>query len=412
MKKFAVAISLSLALICASMSTANAEIVTFPCGGSTYKVDMPSGILVDGKDCTGALVIDSSVKEIKSRAFALSKLTSVVIPNSVKAIGESAFTSTDSLKSVVLSASITKIETFTFSGGKLSSIVIPQGVQIIESYAFSNNEITSLVIPEGVVSIGMSAFARNKIVNINLGKSLTRIGDTAFYSNNLVSVDIPDSVTRFGYLVFGENPNLRTIIFCGTAAGDPLPTSPTCPADRKAIQDAKVAANNKAAAEKAAAEKAAAEKAAAEKAAAEKASQDAKKLTINCVKGKATRKVVGDNPQCPKGYTNPMAKYPTYQAYSKCKLFKKDSILAAAQLRDNGATLILSSVKEFRYDASALVETDLNCATAIFKMPAFVDAKIGSTRAIDGMQNAQWGKLSAFWTYHPDNGLNITFNSK
>ena len=393
------------------MSTAKAEIVTFPCGGSTYKVDMPSGILVDGKDCTGALVIDSSVKEIKSRAFALSNLTSVVIPNSVKAIGESAFTSNYLLKSVVLSTSITKIETFTFSGSKLSSIVIPQGIQIIESYAFSNNEITSLVIPDSVVSVEMSAFARNKIVNLNLGKSLTKIGDTAFYTNNLISVDIPDSVTRFGYLAFGENPNLRTIIFCGTPARD-FPTSPTCPADRKAIQDAKVLADNKAAAEKAAAAKIAADKAAAAGAAAEKASQDAKKLSINCVKGKATRKVVGDNPQCPKGYTNPMAKYPTFQAYANCKLFKKDYILAGAQLRDNGATLILNAVKEFRYEVSALVERDLNCATSILKMPAFVDAKIGSTRAIDGMQTAQWGKLSAFWNFHPDNGLNITFNSK
>jgi hypothetical protein len=407
MKKFALTVIVSLALGFTSMSVAKAEIVTFPCGGSTYKVDMPSGILVDGKDCTGALVIDSSVKEIKSRAFALSKLTSVVIPNSVRMIGESAFTSTGSLKSVVLSSSITKIETFTFSGGKLSAIVIPQGVQIIGSYAFSDNEITSLVIPESVVSVEMGAFARNKIGSLNLGKSLTKIGDTAFYSNNLVSVDIPDSVTRFGYSAFGENPTLRTIIFCGTPARD-FPTSPTCPPERRAIVDAIA----KVAADKAAADKAAADKAAANKAAAERLAQDAKKLTINCVKGNSNRKVVGENPQCPKGFTNPMAKYLTYQAYAKCKLFKKDYILAGAQLRDNGATLILSGVKEFRYDISALVETDLNCATAIIKMPAFVDAKIGSTRAIDGMQTAQWGKLSAFWNYHPDSGLNITFNSK
>ena len=43
--------------------------------------------------------------------------------------------------------------------------------------------------------------------------------------------------------------------------------------------------------------------------------------------------------------------------------------------------------------------------------PSFVTAQIDTTRALDGLQKATWGKLSAFWTYHPDNGLNISFNS-
>jgi hypothetical protein len=43
--------------------------------------------------------------------------------------------------------------------------------------------------------------------------------------------------------------------------------------------------------------------------------------------------------------------------------------------------------------------------------PSFVTAQIDTTRALDGLQKATWGKLRAFWTYHPDNGLNISFNS-
>lgn len=411
MKRSFLFLGLGLALCISSMSVAKAEIVTYPCGKGTYKVDMPAAVLVDGKTCTGPVVIDSSVKSIASSAFSRSEITSVVIPNSVQSIGSNAFNWTRELRIAQLPAGLKIIENYTFEGSKLASIVIPDGVQSIGWSAFAYNELTSVTIPNSVKIINQYAFGQNRITSVKLGNSLVQLDGDAFALNNLVTVDIPDSVSILGNDVFRENKNLRSIIYCGPAVRN-LPTSPTCPADRKAIQDAKVVANNKAAAEKLAAEKLAAEKLAAEKLAAERASQDAKKLTIKCVKGKATRIVVGENPQCPKGYTNPMAKHPTFQAYSKCKLFKKDYILAGAQLRDNGATLILNAVKEFRYEVSALVGTDLNCATSILKMPAFVDAKIGSTRAIDGMQNAQWGKLSAFWNYHPDNGLNITFNSK
>jgi len=410
-KKFALTLVLSLALGYTSMSNAKAEIVTFPCGKGTYKVDMPAGVLTDGKSCTGAVVIDSSVKTISSNAFSDAGITSVIIPNSVQSIGSSAFSWTRELAVVQLPVGLKIIESLTFRGSKLTSILIPEGVQSIGWQAFAYNKLTSVTIPNNVKKIEGYAFFDNQITSVKFGNSLVQLDGDAFGQNNLVTIDIPDSVTTLDRNVFRENKNLRSIIYCGPAASS-LPTSPSCPADRKAIQDAKVSAENKAAAEKAAAAKLAAEKAAAAEAAAEKASQDAKKLTINCVKGNSNRKVVGENPQCPKGFTNPMAKYLTYQAYAKCKLFKKDYILAGAQLRDNGATLILSGVKEFRYDISALVETDLICAKAIIKMPAFVDAKIGSTRAIDGMQTAQWGKLSAFWNYHPDSGLNITFNSK
>jgi hypothetical protein len=33
---------------------------------------------------------------------------------------------------------------------------------------------------------------------------------------------------------------------------------------------------------------------------------------------------------------------------------------------------------------------------------------IPTTRALDGMQSAEWGGLAAQWTYHPDTGMNLT----
>ena len=33
---------------------------------------------------------------------------------------------------------------------------------------------------------------------------------------------------------------------------------------------------------------------------------------------------------------------------------------------------------------------------------------INSTRALDGMQTDSWHDITARWTYHPDDGLDIT----
>jgi hypothetical protein len=154
------------------------------------------------------------------------------------------------------------------------------------------------------------------------------------------------------------------------------------------------------------------QKAADEAAKAEAAQQAAKKLTITCLSGKQSRKVTGETPQCPVGFQNPQAKHLTFQAYSSCRLYKKDALVGGAQLKDGGRTLILDAVQERSYQINALLTTDYSCVIKILKMPAFIESKVGSTRAIDGMQRAQWNKVSAFWTFHPDDGLNIVFNSK
>jgi hypothetical protein len=165
---------------------------------------------------------------------------------------------------------------------------------------------------------------------------------------------------------------------------------------------------------RAAAEAAAAKEqaAAAVAAAQEQEAQRAKKLTITCAKGNQRKKVTGENPKCPVGFKNPLGSFATFQAFSTCKLYKKDAYVGGAQLKDGGRTLILDAVKERSYRVNALIDADYKCVASVMKMPAFVASKVESTRAIDGMQNAQWGKVSAFWNFHPDNGLDITFNSK
>ena len=109
-----------------------------------------------------------------------------------------------------------------------------------------------------------------------------------------------------------------------------------------------------------------------------------------------------------------MASFLTFQAFQKCKLFKKDNILVKASLLDGGKTLDFSSIGKYKYSSQYNFATyqDLVCALGVMKTPSFVTSQIESTRALDGVQKANWGKMQAFWTYHPDNGVNITFNQR
>ena len=81
-------------------------------------------------------------------------------------------------------------------------------------------------------------------------------------------------------------------------------------------------------------------------------------------------------------------------------------------LEDGGKTLTFSAVGKYTFSASAPSYSDVECALGVLKTPSFVKTQIQTTRALDGMQKATWGKISAQWTYHPDNGINISFNSK
>jgi hypothetical protein len=46
-----------------------------------------------------------------------------------------------------------------------------------------------------------------------------------------------------------------------------------------------------------------------------------------------------------------------------------------------------------------------DCVAAELGLSDSVMARIGATRALDGMQSAEWGGLLLSWTYHPDDGL-------
>jgi hypothetical protein len=59
------------------------------------------------------------------------------------------------------------------------------------------------------------------------------------------------------------------------------------------------------------------------------------------------------------------------------------------------------------YNTGNVAYSEIACVLRELEAPADVTARMDSTRALDGMQEATWGRVSASWTYHPDDGLDV-----
>ena len=80
---------------------------------------------------------------------------------------------------------------------------------------------------------------------------------------------------------------------------------------------------------------------------------------------------------------------------------------AGAQFGDGGRTLTLRTRGAERHSSGMSVQ-DLRCILAKLGASDAVISRMSATRALDGMQDGQWEGIRASWTYHPDDGLNIT----
>jgi hypothetical protein len=70
---------------------------------------------------------------------------------------------------------------------------------------------------------------------------------------------------------------------------------------------------------------------------------------------------------------------------------------------DEGHTIAFDT--EGEEDSSGDAIEDVACVLAGLDIPASVVERIDNTRALDGMQDAEWDGYSAQWNYHPDNGM-------
>lgn len=91
-------------------------------------------------------------------------------------------------------------------------------------------------------------------------------------------------------------------------------------------------------------------------------------------------------------------------AVSTCHLEKNPD----AMLGDNDTSLTINGAgdKDFA-TLNGLPESLVNCLLDATKTPDYVRAQMGKTRALDGTQHGTWRNISASWTYHPDDGLDV-----
>jgi hypothetical protein len=84
---------------------------------------------------------------------------------------------------------------------------------------------------------------------------------------------------------------------------------------------------------------------------------------------------------------------------------------AAGQLADEDTTLIIDVQGEDLGSGSTSFDA-LFCVLDELDTPSYVISQIENTRALDGMQSANWESYTAQWTYHPDQGLDLTIHQE
>ena len=217
-------------------------------------------VIIDGKECTGDVIIPDGVISIADYAFSESKITSVYIPDSVISIGDSAFCSCELLEKVRMGNSVSYLGPWSFRNCDLSSVELPRSLTAIGYGAFSactglkeisipdtveffdhevfddtpwleqkqkenplviiNNILIDgstckgyVKVPEGVTAISDYAFFDNKdITGIYIPSSVTSIGDRAFFRNtSLVSVHIENKINHLGDEAFSGCVKLTSV---------------------------------------------------------------------------------------------------------------------------------------------------------------------------------------------------------
>lgn len=90
------------------------------------------------------------------------------------------------------------------------------------------------------------------------------------------------------------------------------------------------------------------------------------------------------------------------QAATKCE---------AGELGDGGDSLFLDAIGTAP-NSGTVATSDLACVLDALHTPNYVIKAMEQTTALNGRQSQEWGDLSASWTYHPENGLDIIIRLK
>lgn len=91
-----------------------------------------------------------------------------------------------------------------------------------------------------------------------------------------------------------------------------------------------------------------------------------------------------------------------HQAFAACH---------SGDLADRDHTLVIDTAGT-DYDTGSDTVDGLMCTLGRLGTPRSVIAQLEHTRALDGMQTAEWGGFGASWTCHPDNGVDVIITEK
>lgn len=81
---------------------------------------------------------------------------------------------------------------------------------------------------------------------------------------------------------------------------------------------------------------------------------------------------------------------------------------AYSRLLDDGAGYAMNTRGE---ESHGVTDRAFACVLHKIDIPDSVLARMNATRALDGMQTAEWDNITAAWTYHPKDGLSIILTS-
>jgi hypothetical protein len=86
---------------------------------------------------------------------------------------------------------------------------------------------------------------------------------------------------------------------------------------------------------------------------------------------------------------------------------------ALTETHDGQITLVITAgVLDTEFDEPIAELEAAYCVLEKVGAPVAVVEQVKTTRAIDGMQRAEWEGCEASWTYHPDNGLHLILAEK
>lgn len=73
---------------------------------------------------------------------------------------------------------------------------------------------------------------------------------------------------------------------------------------------------------------------------------------------------------------------------------------------DGGSSIEMQTVSQKTWQGGASF-SDVTCVLDALQTPQSIQARMETTRALDGRQTGTWPGFSISWGFHPDNGLNV-----